>query len=248
MNQLAKSFDEIVIKRRAYRVFDTKLGIPDEVVKRSLERAILAPSSSNMQLWEFYRIKTKENLKIAGEICLSQSGATTAPEIVVFVSRSDLWQKRINTHLERIQKSSLETNQSHDKNRLFSGGETTYYKKLMPSFYNPSFPCIKNIFKRIYVWIKGRKKPFMQDVTSKYIDIVAHKSCALAAQTFMLSISAEGYDSLPMEGLDSKRMKKLLNLPKTAEINMAISVGKGLPEGIRGERFRLDYDEVVFQK
>ena len=86
----------------------------------------------------------------------------------------------------------------------------------------------------------------MRDVTSEFIPIVAQKSTALAAQTFMLSITSEGYDSVPMEGLDSKRMKQLLKLPKGAQINMAVAVGKGLKEGLRGERVRLPYDEVVF--
>lgn len=88
----------------------------------------------------------------------------------------------------------------------------------------------------------------MQDVYSKFIPVVVQKSTALAAQTFMLSIAAEGYDSLPMEGLDSKRMKKFLQLPNGAQINMAIAVGKGLKEGIKGERFRLPYDAVVFER
>jgi nitroreductase len=78
--------------------------------------------------------------------------------------------------------------------------------------------------------------------------VTVHKSCALAAQTFMLSIAAEGFDSCPMEGFDQRRVKKNLNLPKGAEINMIISVGKGLPEGIWGERLRLPFDEVVFVK
>ena len=38
-----------------------------------------------------------------------------------------------------------------------------------------------------------------------------HKSVGLAAQTFMLSIAAEGYDSCPMEGFDSKKLKSFLS-------------------------------------
>jgi len=43
-------------------------------------------------------------------------------------------------------------------------------------------------------------------------------------------------------------MKKYLKLPKDAAINMAIAVGKGAPEGLRGDRFRLPYEAVVFDK
>ena len=78
--------------------------------------------------------------------------------------------------------------------------------------------------------------------------VTVHKSCALAAQTFMLSIAAEGFHSCPMEGFDKWRVRKSLDLPIGAEINMIIAVGKGTEEGIWGPRFRVPYDEVVFQK
>ncbi len=74
--------------------------------------------------------------------------------------------------------------------------------------------------------------------------IVAHKSAALAAQTFMLSMAAEGYDTCPMEGSDTLRIKKILNLPLSSEINMVISCGIRKPEGVYGERFRIPFEEV----
>jgi nitroreductase len=76
---------------------------------------------------------------------------------------------------------------------------------------------------------------------------VVHKSAALAAQTFMLSMTAEGYDTCPMEGFDSKRIKRFLGLPRGAEINMVVSCGPGRPEGIYGARLRVPEREVVFE-
>jgi nitroreductase len=94
----------------------------------------------------------------------------------------------------------------------------------------------------------GMRKPFMRFGGEADQRVMAHKSCALAAQTFMLSISAEGLESCPMEGFDAVRVKKELGLPKGAEINMIISVGKGTDEGVWGKRFRLPYEEVVFTR
>jgi len=48
-----------------------------------------------------------------------------------------------------------------------------------------------------------------------------------------------------MEGFDAVRVKKHLNLPSGAEINMIISVGKGTEEGVWGPRFRVPYEDVV---
>jgi len=242
MDKLAEQLDKIVDNRRSYRSYEKGFTIPNEVIIRSLERAIKAPNSSNMQLWEFYRIKSKEAKKEVAKICLSQSGARTASEIVVFVARPDLWKERQAIHLKRLEKVKTK----NIKNKLFGNSELSYYTKVIPMFYDTSFPFFRDVFKRIFIWNKSRKSPFMQDIYSKHVPVVAQKSTALAAQTFMLSITAEGYDSLAMEGLDAKRMKKFLKLPKKAEINMAIAVGKGKPEGVKGKRFRLAYDEVVF--
>ena len=75
--------------------------------------------------------------------------------------------------------------------------------------------------------------------------VVVHKSCALAAQTFMIAMANEGYDTCPLEGFDSRRIKRLLKLPLGAEINMIVSCGiRNGNKGVFGERFRLPFDEV----
>lgn len=243
MKKEAEVFDTIVNWRRSCRLFDTEFDFPADVVERSLRRAVLAPNSSNMQLWEFYHIQNKEKIQKIAEICLNQRGAKTASEIIVFVARPDLWKNRIKSHLGHIKENPIKD----EKKRLLNLSQERYYKKIMPLFYNRSFGLIKDLFKWLLVTNKRRKGAFMTDVYSRNVPVVIHKSVALAAQTFMLSISAEGYDSLPMEGLDAKRMKKFLNLPPKAEINMVVAVGKRLKEGIRKDRFRIPFKEVYFK-
>ena len=73
---------------------------------------------------------------------------------------------------------------------------------------------------------------------------MAHKSTALAAENFMISMTAYGYDTCPMEGFDSKIIKKVLNLPYNSEISMVIGCGIRSKKGIYGERFRIPVNEV----
>ncbi len=55
----------------------------------------------------------------------------------------------------------------------------------------------------------------------------------------------EQYDTCPVEGFDSRRVKRLLNLPSGAEINMIVSCGiRNGNKGIYGDRYRLPFDEV----
>jgi nitroreductase len=93
----------------------------------------------------------------------------------------------------------------------------------------------------------GLFRPVPREVAASDVRVIVHKSAALAAQTFMLSMKAEGYDTCPMEGFDSVRVKKMLHLPAAAEINMIISYGKARPDGIYGPRFRIPTSEVVFE-
>jgi nitroreductase len=78
--------------------------------------------------------------------------------------------------------------------------------------------------------------------------IIAHKSAALASQNFMISMAGFGYDTCPMEGFDSLKIKSLLNLKKKSEINMIIGCGIRLKEGVYGERFRVPFEEVYIKK
>ncbi len=61
----------------------------------------------------------------------------------------------------------------------------------------------------------------------------------------MIAMANEGYDTCPLEGFDSKQMKKLLKLPHGAEVNMVIGCGiRDGNKGIWGERGRVPFDEV----
>jgi nitroreductase len=92
--------------------------------------------------------------------------------------------------------------------------------------------------------IIGLFRPMYREVRAKDMRIVVHKSAGLAAQTFMLSMAAIGYDTCPMEGTDTWKIKQLLNLPFGSEINMVIGCGIRKPEGVYGDRFRVPFEEI----
>jgi nitroreductase len=236
---LLNCFDFIVNTRRAVRKFDPTDYDP-EAVTRSLARAHLAPSSSNMQLWEFYRVNTPDKMKELSRYCMGQNTTETAREMVVVVVRPDLWRNRARSNYEFV-KTNL-----GDRPAFKGKSALSYYGKLMPILYNNDPLGIRGGIKMLVAWFIGLRRPMVRQVNRTDIRIVAHKSAALAAQTFMLSMVAEGHDTCPVEGFDSKRLKKLLSLPSRAEINMVITCGKRIPEGIYGPRFRVPLEEVVF--
>ncbi|MFD2201931.1 nitroreductase family protein [Shivajiella indica] len=234
-------FFEIVNERRSVRIFDQESPFDHQVVQKCLETAMLAPNSSNMQLWEFYRVPETSLLKIPlSKLCMGQKAGTTARELVVIVVRRKLWKSRAKANLEYIRECYRDADPKKLKRAM------AYYKNLVPKFYS-KYP-FWSIIKQIIAWFVGLKRPMVRQVSSCDVRISLHKSAALAAMTFMYGMKAEGYDTCPMEGFDSKKVKKLLNLPKDAEINMIIGCGKGLPEGVYGRRFRVPSEQVIFKK
>ena len=78
--------------------------------------------------------------------------------------------------------------------------------------------------------------------------IIAHKSAALASQNFMISMAGFGYDTCPMEGFDSLKIKSLLNLKKKSEISLIIVCVIILKEVVYCERFIVPFEEVYIKK
>jgi nitroreductase len=234
-------FFDIVMKRRSVRIFDQKSPFDHQVVKKCLEAAVLAPNSSNMQLWEFYRIHESSALKSPiSRLCMGQKAATTARELVVIVTRRDKWKSRATANLSYIKETYKDSPGKKQKQA------EAYYGNLVPKLYS-KYP-LWSLTKQVIAWFMSLKRPMVREVTEADVRVSVHKSAALAAMTFMYGMKAEGYDTCPMEGFDSVRVKKLLDLPKAAEINMIIGCGKGLPEGTYGKRFRIPNEQVIFEK
>lgn len=237
----AEIFDEIVNARRSVRIYDTTKPVSDAAIKRSLSRALLAPNSSNLQLWELYRVKSPDKKAALAKICLGQKAASTASELIVVVTRKDKWKERSEFVLHESAKGFDKI--SEKQQSLVK----MYYKQLIPMLYRKTPLDLSGSVKKVMTTVKGFTGPTMREVTEDDMRVVVHKSAALAAQTFMLSMKAEGYDTCPMEGFDSLKAKKLLNLPAGAEINMIISVGVAAPEGVYGKRIRVPEKEVIFE-
>ena len=237
------NFEDVLNFRRSVRNFSKDI-LPDvEKIKHCIELATLAPNSSNMQLWEFYHITDPEMLKLMGEACLSQSAVTTAPQVVVFVTRQDLHRKRAKQVIE-LTRNNIKRNSPPEKQQKRIKIQELYYGKVMPFLYSRFFGLL-GIFRKVLTSSISLFRPMTTFVSESDVRAVAHKSCALAAQTFMIAMAAEGYDTCPLEGFDGRRVKKMLNLPLGAEVNMVIPCGiRNGNEGIWGDRLRIPFDEV----
>ena len=240
---MKKEFDKIVRTRRSVRRYK-KTDINDDDVKDSILHASLAPNSSNLQLWEFYHVTSEKLMNKISEACFNQPAARTANQFVVIVTRKDLWNKRRIFNINTIKNKTLNASDKSLKNRDLA---LKYYKYLIPTIYREFFGLLGYI-RYINAMIIGLFRPIYRQVTNSDMRVVAHKSSALAAQNFMLSMTSKGYDTCPMEGFDSLRVKRILSLPYSSEINMVISCGIRDDNGVYGKQIRVPFDDIYFKR
>lgn len=236
-------FEDILQHRRSVRIYDAAQKLDTDKVRKCIELATLAPNSSNMQLWEFYHITDAEVLKKLAPAVLNQTAVTTAQELVIFVIRKDKYKERAKAILA-FEKGNIERNSPAERQERRYKDRQLYYGKLMPMLYARFFGLL-GFGRKLLVSTVALFRPMVREVSENDMRVVMHKTCALAAQTFMLGMANEGYDTCPLEGFDSRRVKKIIGAPCAAEITMIVSCGirKG-NEGIWGERFRVPFNEV----
>ena len=225
-----EEFIKAVRSRRSVRNYNNE-PVLEQDMRACLELTVLAPNSSNLQPWEFFWVRSKEKKAELVANCLGQPAASTAQELVVAVARPDYWKVNQKRMLKKLDEMGEKAPKSAIK----------YYKKIVPLAYEQGFLSIKGYLKKIAMEIRGLKKPTPREpYNNKGMAIWAHNSTALACENLMLSLRAYGYDSCPMEGMDSKRIKNLLGLSKPAEISMVISAGKRAENGVYGKQMRFD--------
>lgn len=239
-----KTVSDAIKYRRSVRIFKSE-AIDYQKVKACIQLATLAPTSSNMQLWEFYHVVTPETIQEIAQASFNQNAAKTAQQIVVVVTRKDLWRTRMQSNIDYLKNLFGNKNETeYSKREKFA---LNYYQRIIPTLYFDFFGII-GLIKFLVFQVIGIFKPIYRQARQSDMRIVAQKSAGLAAQNFMISMAAINYDTCPMEGFDSLRIKKILHLPAGAEINMILGCGIREEQGVYGERFRIPFEEVYFKK
>lgn len=227
-------FFEAASKRRSVRKYTAK-PVPEEVVERALQAALIASTSSNLQQWEFFWVRSTENKKRLVDACLFQSTARSADHLIVAVARIDTWKRNREILVRQLKESGN-----------FPGPLQDYYYRIIPLLYMQDPLGVLGLIRWLLFTTIGFFRPIMRGpLFRKDLFSVAVKTTALACENFMLAIAAQGYGSCPMEGFDECRVKKLLKLGRGSQVVMIISVGDIDPAGIYSPQFRIPKDLVI---
>ncbi len=232
----AAVFHRVVEERRSVRAF-LREPVPREVLDRCLDSALRAPSSSNLQPWEFV-IVTDPALRAAlNAVCLGQRSVKEAPLLVAIVAHSRAWRTRAPFILETLRARGL-LRKSHER----------YWRTLVPLAASNGPLGLLGVLKTGVSRVASLFRPTPDLGGACDHRVVTHKSTALAAATFMLALRAEGYDSCPIEGFDPWRARRLLRLPRGAEVCMFVAAGRRAEGGIWWDRILAPREWVVSER
>lgn len=236
---LVEEFDKIVRARRSVRVYKESEAVPEEVMRQVLDWSLLAPNSSNLQCWEFIWVRDQNEKKKLAYYCFNQPAAKTAAELVVAVARPSLWKKHAKEMLELF-------DEQERKGQMVPKAAIDYYKKIVPFIYSQGPLGLFGFIKRPLIFCLGLFKVVpRQPVSPEQLKKWAVKSTALACENFMLGMTAQGFDTCPMEGFDERKVKKQLGLKLSDEVAMIISCGKRDDSGVYGPRLRFDNERFI---
>jgi len=223
----AAAFHEVAGSRRSIREFLPDAP-PREVLDRCLDSALMAPSASNLQPWEFVVVRSPEARAEADRVCLDQKLLRSAPLLVAVITHRGTWKRNSRFILDTLRERGI-----------LRRSQERYWGRLIPWMYRQDPLGLFGAFKHAASRILSLFRPVPSFCSKSDLRAMTHKSAALAAATFMLALRAEGYDSCPLEGFDPWRARKVLGLGAGAEVCMFLAVGRRTAQAVWWDRILL---------
>jgi nitroreductase len=221
-----EDFSALVRTRRTCRHF-VSTPLPAGMLDGLLDCARWAPSGYNLQPVHFVTVSDdalKPSLYAAG---LKQKQILEAPVTVVFAGD----RRPVDRNFEEVLKLDRD-----------AGAMTPEYEALLRKFVPLAFGrgpvglgrLAKFFGAPILRWFTPT--PSIPAVEARFW---ATKQVMLAAMNFMLAAHAAGLATVPMEGFDEGRVKKLLKIPRDFIVPLIIPVGYATPGEAKKSRLPL---------
>lgn len=207
-----EDFEKLAKSRRSVRRF-SPTPIPDGLLPRLLDAARWAPSGYNLQPTHFTVVTDPELKKKLRPACLFQRQVMEAPAVVVFSGD----RKVCDHNLEEMLRAEMSI-----------GATNEQYAAMTHKYVGLAFgqgPLgLGWLLKVAVIPIVRMFKP-TPELPAVFKKNWVTKQVMLAAMNFMLAAKAAGLDTVPMEGFDAGRVRRILNLPAAHEIPVIIPVG-----------------------
>ena len=219
--------------RRAIRKFSSA-ALPDGDVYELLVEAAHAPSSGNMQPYEFHRVRDPALKASMAAACNGQKAAASASEFVVIVASPALGLRTAQAQLEYLEHSALGAD-----SKAYNRKQIAMFKKILGLGSSAAWSPL--------VFLAALVRPTLSLLPVGLIGgrQWAARNAIFAAQTIMLGAAAKGIDSCPMEGFSATKVAKLLGIQRGSVIPLVIALGYRAPDARIEERWRNPMENIV---
>lgn len=219
------AFRTVVEKRRAIRDFD---GAPvdEEHLRQILDLAMLAPSSSNLQLYRLHVVTSPEKRAAVVAACMDQRAARNAAILIAVAACPRDAQASLAEQARALANEHTLTPRAQ--------AHATRHLETLRSVVRWTSPTALVPLVRVVLRVARMRRPVPDLPTgARAFSQWAIRNSAFAAQTLMLAAEARGYASCPMEGFDRYRVERALELVDE-HVWLVIAIGR------RAEDARID--------
>lgn len=223
--------------RRAIREFSTS-PIAETDIFDLLDEATFAPSSGNLQPYEFHWIRDADLRHRVAAACNGQRAAASATELIVVVASPDIAKKTAKSQLAYIDSTQV----LEQKSKKYHRKHIEKFLKILGIGSLPFWTPVLSILALI--------RPALSLLPVGHIGSRhwAARNAVYAAQTIMLGAAAKGIDSCPMEGFSATELGEILCLPRGAVIPVVIALGYRSDNARLEEQWRRPTHDVVVSR
>ena len=223
-------FESLARSRRSTRHFKPD-PLPPGLLERLLDAARWAPSGYNLQPTHFFVVEdpvVKQRLRVAS---MDQKQVTEAPAVVVFVGDRNVSE----SHFEDVIKAERDARAINDQYEAV-------LRKFVPISFGAGPLGLGRLAKALLLPVMRLFTPVPALPVVEKTTWLA-KQASLTAMNFMLAAQAAGLSTVPMEGFDECRVKKVLGLSSQFSVLLIIPVGYAATEP--GPKTRLPLSRLV---
>jgi nitroreductase len=235
-NDTWRTFRAVLEQRRAIRDFDDA-PIDEHRLRQVLEAALLAPSSSNLQLFRLHVVTSPDKRALLAAACMGQRAARGAPVLIAVAACP---QEAAASLAEQAQALSEELTLTPSARQHALDHVKTMRAVVRWTSLTAFAPLV-----RFALWCARFARPVPElPAGERAFRQWAVRNSAFAAQTLMLAAEAHGYASCPMEGFDRFRVQRALGL-QHEHVWLVIALGHRADNARVEPRWRRPFSTMI---
>lgn len=212
--------------RYSCKEFDPTKKVPAAALERVAQATAAAPSSFNMQPWRCVFVTDRGARERLAKGMLGANGKRVVDAPVTAVFASDLRSSHRVPKIQALARAAKAPETFVSKLPFFASLFASGYRVGILRW--PMF-----LAKRLVLLLVGLARPVPKLSTP---ESWAFKNTMLAVQTLMLAAAEEGVQSVPMEGLDERRVRRALGIPRRYAIPCIVALGYATSEAASAPR------------